>query len=180
MKDYITAKSNTKVHFLTNDIDLSEILLSDIFYGLARLPRFNATTKRLYSVGEHSIYVADQMRGDQALVGLLHDAAEYVFNDLASPIVAHIPQYKEMRDMFQDAIYEKFLGDLYRKLPEILPKLKEIDVNMCATEQLFLKEHEPTLGTVIQGIDLTKCPSPLDVELILFRKYHHYLELASA
>lgn len=178
MKTFITTVSNVEVDFI-NPLP-KQLLLSDIFHSLARLPRFTSHTRRRYTVGQHSLIVASLMVPEVALLGLLHDAAEYVYNDVASPIVAFCPDYKRRRDSFQDEIYRKFLPDvLWDRLEEIEPILKTIDTNLCATEQKRLKLQEPTAGTVIPDIYFPELRSH-ECELQLYKMYHYYLEKANA
>lgn len=178
MQDYVRTISNTVVHFLKPQPE--ELLLNDMFFHLARLPRFNAGTGRFYTVGQHSVLVADQMVGREALVGILHDCAEYVFNDVSSPIVKCCTHYKHMRDNFQDHIYKKFLPKhLLENLEDIETRMKVIDLDMCATEQMKLKSHEPSAGTVIPGVYFENWTFEV-CELKLHRAYHRYLELANA
>lgn len=177
MKHFITTVSNTQVDFV-NPLP-SQLLLSDMFHSLARLPRFVSHTRRRYTVGQHSLIVASLMHPSVALLGLLHDVAEYVFNDVASPIVAMCPDYKKMRDNFQDEIYRKFLPDcIWSRIEELETILKTIDVNLCATEQKKLKLQEPTAGTVISDIYFPELRSH-ECELQLYKMFHYYLEKAN-
>lgn len=176
MKPYVRGFSNTKIHF-QNPLP-QEILLVDMFYQLARLPRFNASTSRIYTVGEHSLAVAAQMPGKAALIGLLHDGAEYVFNDVASPIVRVCSDYQNMRDAFQEIIYKKFLPtNLYFNLGLWEETLHEIDKDYCLTEMYHLKgrDLEPTQHLIPAPLSNM---TPEQTELELHRAYHNYLELA--
>lgn len=178
MKHFITTVSNTQVDFV-NPLP-SQLLLSDIFHSLARLPRFVSHTRRRYSVGQHSLIVASLMQPNVALLGILHDAAEYVFNDVASPIVAMCLDYKRLRNDFQHEIYRKYLPDcIWARMDELEVILKTMDTNLCATEQKKLKLQEPTAGTVIPDIYFPELRSH-ECELQLYKMYHYYLEKANA
>ncbi len=69
---------------------------------------------------------------------LIHDAAEYVFCDIASPIKQFLPDYQKLEDEFQE-----FLNLMYCGVSELDPQVKEIDKRMCATEQLYMRDAPP-------------------------------------
>ncbi len=67
----------------------SEIEFRDIAGHLARLCRFSGATVSHYSVAQHSVLTADLLAGHgpvTQLYGLLHDAHEYVFGDITTPV----------------------------------------------------------------------------------------------
>lgn len=74
--------------------DFTALTLTDLATGLSRLPRFNGATRgRPYSVAQHSILVADILKGQRhnlhtLRAGLLHDAHEAVMGDIATPVKA--------------------------------------------------------------------------------------------
>lgn len=58
----------------------------DIAHHLAGINRFTGGTPVPYNVAQHSVLVSQcHLTRDMRLAGLLHDAAEYVLNDFASP-----------------------------------------------------------------------------------------------
>lgn len=68
-----------------------DIDIRDIAHGLARIQRFQGQITRAYSVADHSLRVADVLAAEGAppaleMVGLLHDAAEYVTGDIVRPV----------------------------------------------------------------------------------------------
>ena len=66
--------------------DWREIALGDIAHGLARIPRFLGQKHRTISVLEHSLAVGNMLTVNLRLAGLLHDAHEYLFGDLVTPV----------------------------------------------------------------------------------------------
>lgn len=67
----------------------AEIEFRDIAAHLARLCRFAGATVSHYSVAQHSVLTADLLAGHgpvTQLYGLLHDAHEYVFGDITTPV----------------------------------------------------------------------------------------------
>lgn len=67
-----------------------QIVIEDIAHHLSIEPRYTGATPVPYSVGQHSIWVSRQFQDrDMRLAGLLHDGAEYVLKDFASPSKKH-------------------------------------------------------------------------------------------
>jgi 5'-deoxynucleotidase YfbR-like HD superfamily hydrolase len=105
--------------------DASMIDITDIAWGLSRMPRFcgHTITAQPYTVAQHSVFVAKQVEdwyknnndgtimSNLPLYALLHDAAEIYTGDLPSPI-KRIPALrviiKEIEGKLMDAIYAKF------------------------------------------------------------------------
>lgn len=87
----------------------------DLAHHLSLICRYTGACPEHYSVAQHSYYVAVAMKkrhgtAEAALAGLLHDAEEAYFNDLASP-VKHDPRmawYCELGHEARQMIYEKF------------------------------------------------------------------------
>lgn len=85
----IQTTSGRTVHLF--DPKVEEIELEDIARALSQINRFTGHTKRLYSVAEHSIYVAELLRqwGEPTYVqlqGLLHDSQEAYLGDISGPL----------------------------------------------------------------------------------------------
>ena len=92
---YITTMSGRR--FFYDDIEASEVAINDIAHSLARLVRYCGhvnTANSIYSVGQHSVLVAQfvfqrpisgKMRW-LPLAALLHDAPEYVIGDMPGPL----------------------------------------------------------------------------------------------
>jgi len=75
--------------------------IRDIAHNLSMICRFAGSFPFHYSVAHHSILVYDHMSfnghsREACLAGLLHDSAEYLFNDLISS-VKHHPALAEYR-----------------------------------------------------------------------------------
>ena len=72
--------------------DPATIVPSDIAHHLSQLSRYGGATSRTYSVAEHVVLVHDLLvhQGEndreRRLAALLHDGAEYVLQDLISPV----------------------------------------------------------------------------------------------
>lgn len=63
----------------------SDIYWPDVVYALAHVYRFGGHAGA-YSVAQHSIVVADQLRPEWRVYGLLHDAHEAYIGDVPTPL----------------------------------------------------------------------------------------------
>lgn len=110
------------------------INIADIAHGLAYQCRFRGQTATFYSVAQHSVYVARHC--EHPLVGLLHDAAEYITGDWPRPQKHAMPAalqkwYKEWTRKVDAAIAEAL------DCPELLNEpadVKAADMVLLATE----------------------------------------------
>lgn len=89
------------------------IELFDIAHGLSFVCRFGGHVPAFYSVAEHSMHVAAQVRrtfGDDhlALYGLLHDATEAFLGDVVRPLKLSMDAYRAVEELFARAIESRF------------------------------------------------------------------------
>ncbi len=118
--------SGEKIIFLRPDP--RTIMLKDIAQHLSLLCRFSGATTRngeptLYTVAQHSVLVGQIVKTtlddegvdwtveywDQILAALLHDAEEYVLNDVSSPLKACMGgRYKEIANGLRRVIFDSF------------------------------------------------------------------------
>lgn len=131
---YLRMRHGNRVDFLNPKPE--QIIVDDIAWHLARQCRFNSALTQWYSNAEHSIMGA-KMAGNEQLARefLIHDAAEYVFGDIPSPVGRLCPEYKKLCNEFQDFIYKLFLG----YIPDH-DAIKVIDDRICATEMIVLRK----------------------------------------
>lgn len=83
MNTFITTVSDRRVDVLApdwNDIDLG-----DLARGLSQLRRFGGQSRRGFSVGQHSLVVAELAHPAVRLAALLHDAHEAYLGDWTGP-----------------------------------------------------------------------------------------------
>ncbi len=133
-----------------------EICIEDIAHHLSNLCRFTGATREFYSVAEHSVRVSHACEPQDALWGLLHDAAEAYLADMARPVKRYSPFgqiYCEIEDGLMLAICNKFgLGS------EMPRSVRYADTVLLMTEKRDLmhgcnKEWEDTaqpLETIIR------------------------------
>lgn len=107
------------------DMQPEDISIHDIAHHLAGINRYTGGTPVPYNVAQHSVLVSRQhFDRDLRLAGLLHDAAEYVLNDIASP-VKHSPVmagYVAAMDRLDAMIFEVFGLD-----PGLMKAIKPAD-----------------------------------------------------
>lgn len=107
----------------------------DVAYALARLCRYNGHTRRHYSVAEHTVLIADHVEREggsprECLTALHHDDAEYIIGDLARPVKAKMPQFKDLEERLDQAVALAF-GTIW-PLPDWL---KELDARILRDER---------------------------------------------
>jgi uncharacterized protein len=107
-----------------------EFDIKTIAHALSNLCRYTGHSRRFYSVAEHCVIVSRLVPEKYALEGLLHDASEAYCGDVASPLKALLPGYKEIEEGVQEAI-ATFYGLTYPFPPEV----KEADVLAYVTER---------------------------------------------
>ncbi len=124
----------TQFYFNSPTSDM--IHVEEIAHALSLLCRYNGHTRRYYSVAEHCILMADWVAKQtwatplDVLTALHHDDAEYIIGDLARPVKAKMPQFKELELILDRAIALRF-GTLY----PFPPWLKEIDARIIQDER---------------------------------------------
>jgi hypothetical protein len=118
-----------------------EIDIEDIAHALSMQCRYGGHCKSFYSVAQHSIMVSQVCMEQDALWGLLHDAAEAYLVDLPRPIkhfsdMGELYRYLEKRLMW--AVCDRF------GLPREEPKsIKRADNILLVTEMRDLMTPPP-------------------------------------
>ena len=117
------------------EMPLSQIKAEDIAYALSEQPRFGGHCCPVMSVAEHCWRVSYVTAPENALAGLLHDAAEFLCIDLPTPIKVLLPDYKIIERRIREPLAAKFGFD--RNLGE--------DVNL-ADLVMFCTEIRDLMG----------------------------------
>ena len=88
-----------------------DIDIRDIAHHLSLINRYTGATPVAYSVAQHSVAVSRHFIDPELrLAGLLHDAGEYVLNDIASPVKRHpaMAAYVEALDRLDALVFQVF------------------------------------------------------------------------
>lgn len=120
-----------------------EVHIEDIAAALGKLCRFNGHTLHFYSVAEHSVLVSQVVPRQDALAGLLHDAAEAYVGDVIRPLKAYLPGYAEIEHKVWLAIAERFNLD-----PELPESVKRADDAVLLREARHIMAPPPELWNV--------------------------------
>lgn len=95
-----------------------DIDIEDIAHSLSQQCRFTGHTSRFYSIAEHCLLVASLLAeryGSRVVLGgLVHDAAEAYFGDMAGPSKRRptMHEYDVAEHIAEDTIMLKFIGEL--------------------------------------------------------------------
>ena len=113
-----------------------DFVLADIVHALSMLCRFTGHCKSFYSVGMHSILVADMLESfkpEYILEGLMHDAVEAYINDLNRPLKdsGRMEEYNVYEDKLQRAIAQTY--DLAYPFPPEVLEADRLAVNIEAS-----------------------------------------------
>ncbi len=137
---WIVTASGRRLHPFNPAPD--EIEIGDIARSLSRKCRFSGNLSdrwgdNIYTVAQHSVYTSMLVKHDESrLWGLLHDASEFPFGDMVSPVKTRFPEYKAAEEVFAAAARIKFntpFNDLI-----------EADVNWADLEMFFSEAAELT------------------------------------
>jgi hypothetical protein len=118
--------------FDPHDIKPELFNIEDIAHALSQQCRFAGHSKIYYSVGEHSVRVAQMLPVELRMWGLMHDASEAYLLDIPRPLkrLDSMDEYRKMEKRVMECICDRF--GLPRKMPG---EVHEADQVMLATEQ---------------------------------------------
>ncbi len=136
MSDWIQTFTGKQFYPLEPDIEL--ICIEDIAHALSMLCRFTGHCKHFYSVGQHSILMAQHMPGEYLLEGLLHDAAEAYINDMSRPVKGDIAKYRAIEFRLRMRIEKRF------NLKDVSSIVKKVDNALLYLEGHYLMPNVST------------------------------------
>jgi len=115
------------IQFRFNNPTPEMFSIEDIAHALSMLCRYNGHVKRFYTVAEHSVLMAYWMRDRgyskaEVFTALMHDCAEAYIGDMARPVKATMPRFKELERTIELVAAEKFPLMIY-PFPKVIKNL---------------------------------------------------------
>ncbi len=136
--------------FYPLDPRLDEISIVDIAHHLSMQVRWTGAVHAFYSTAQHSVLVSYTCLPEDALYGLLHDAAEAYLHDINRPLkqAPALVGYRNIEDRLQLLIFARF--GLVAPMPA---SVKHADDLLAETERRDLLPR----GLVDMDADPAKC-----------------------
>lgn len=149
----------------------SIIGITEIAHALSHLCRFTGHTWQFYSVAEHSWHVSHLVHPADALAGLLHDASEAFLGDVAAPLKALLPDYREIEARVEAVVLGRF--GIPAHLP---PSVKAADKMMLRVEQvqaMRAEGHDWKLGELSPQAKLVQLRfwDPDEAQMMFLRRF---------
>lgn len=122
------------------------ISIKDIAHALSQQCRFAGQIGCFYSVAQHSVICSQLCAPEDALAGLLHDAAEAYLGDLPRPVKAVVGERYHALDVHLTTVILQQFG-LAGPLP---PSVIEADDLLCRVEAHELFPDPPAWASAIE------------------------------
>lgn len=150
-----------------------EVHIEDIAHALSMQCRYAGHCLRFFSVAEHSVLVSRFVKPENALWGLLHDAAEAYSADIPRPLKQQLTEWQPIEARIMQAVCRKF-GLSWRQPADVA----YVDKAMIADEQAAVMracerdwgELPPKLGARIE------CLSPEEAEYAFMVRFWELTE----
>jgi hypothetical protein len=146
---------------------------------LANICRFGGHCSPFYSVAQHSILVSQIVPPEDAMWGLLHDAAEAYIGDIPRPLKELLPDYREIEKRIEPEVLAQ-LGLVGHKPDSV----KHADLVLLATEQRDLMPSHDDEWALTVGIKPMKekivAMSPYYARISFIQRYTDILNQAVA
>ena len=125
----------------------SEVRIEDLAHALSNINRYTGHTTKPYNVAQHCVLGSYRIAPEFAYEFLMHDTAEALIGDVATPLKNMMPEYKVIEKRVELDLARRF-GLSYPMLPEV----REVDLRMLATEVRDLMPAECQNWEILQGV----------------------------
>jgi len=174
---WVQTYTGKAVHLL--DPKPEEIDIVDIAHSLAHQFRYNGHTLKPITVAEHCVIVSYAVAPENALWGLLHDAAEFAVGDLVGPLKRMLPEFSRIEAGVMRCICEKF-----GLFPQDEPaEVKNIDRRLLHNELADLMAAPPQnwalTGEAVPGVTFN-CWKPKLAEVMFLARFEELTALPSS
>jgi len=151
--------------------DPQAICIIDIAHALSNICRYTGHCREFYSVAQHSVIISELV--EDAMWGLMHDAAEAYLQDVARPVKQYLFTYVQMENKVMKVIADKF----HLQLP-IPQEVLEMDDRVLMTEaRLLMRGNIDDWYTVAAPVDVDILPlSPVAAEKLFLHRYFKILD----
>jgi len=114
------------------DLKPEDVCVEDIAHHLSMQCRFSGATRFHYSVAQHSYLASFLVPEDEAFDALMHDAPEYVLQDMARPLKHDIRLGQAYRGA--ERRIEKVISEVFGVRFPMSPTVHDADTTMLVTE----------------------------------------------
>lgn len=135
------------------DLQIEDVRISDIAAALSKQCRFSGHVREFYSVAEHSVRVSWYIAAtggdhEEQMLGLMHDAPEYVLQDMPRPL-KHRSGFGETYREYEEKTWH-VIADAFGLQHELSSLVKLADNVMLVTER---RDLMPNDGVVWEGFE---------------------------
>lgn len=132
--------------YVYNSENPDDVNIKDISSSLSKLCRFNGHSDKFYTIGQHVLWIREQMKKDGyspriQLLGLMHDFHEAYITDVPTPLKSYLKKdfnfdITEVEKIVDNKIYKKFNVEL--PSDDEIAIVRHYDLKALFVEKRFL------------------------------------------